>query len=49
MLVLAKLASVSEPLDLLTVAYGAALIATAHRVNLRLCRQRALREGELSV
>ena len=39
LLALAKLGPVSEPLEPLTVASGAALIATAHLVNLRLCRQ----------
>ena len=39
LLALAKLGPVGEPLEPLTVASGAALIATAHLVNLRLCRQ----------
>ena len=49
LLALGKLGSGSETLEPLAVASGPALIATAHRVNLRLCRQRALREAELSV
>lgn len=46
LLALAKLGPVSEALEPLTVASGAALIATAHLVNLRLCRQCALCEAE---
>jgi len=46
LLALAKLGPVSEPLEPLAVASGAALIATAHLVNLRLCRQCALCECE---
>ena len=46
LLSLAKLGPVSEPLEPLAVASGAALIATAHFVNLRLCRQCALCETE---
>ncbi len=46
LLALAKLGPVSEPLEPLTVASGAALIATAHLVNLRLCRQCELCECE---
>lgn len=45
---LAKLGPVSEPLEPLTVASGAALIATAHLVNLRLCRQCGICEAEPS-
>ena len=44
LLALAKLGPVSEPFEPPTVAAGAALIATAHLVNLRLCRQCALCE-----
>ncbi|MDE0624196.1 MAG: MerC domain-containing protein [Bryobacterales bacterium] len=46
LLALAKLGPVSEALEPITVASGAALIATAHLVNLRLCRQCALCEAE---
>ena len=46
LLALAKLGPVSEALEPLTVASGAALIPTAHLVNLRLCRQCALCEAE---
>ena len=46
LLALAKLGPVSEPLEPLAVASGAALIATAHLVNLRLCRQCVLCEAE---
>lgn len=46
LLALAKLGPVSEPLEPLAVASGAALIATAHLVNLRLCRQCELCECE---
>ena len=46
LLALAKLGPVSEPLEPLAVASGAALIATAHLVNLRLCRQCELCEHE---
>ena len=42
---LAKLGPMSEPLEPLTVASGAALIATAHLVNLRLCRECELCEN----
>ena len=48
LLALAKLGPVSEPLEPLTVASGAALITTAHLVNLRLCRQCAVCESEPS-
>ena len=43
---LAKLGPVIKAFEPLTVASGAALIATAHLVNLRLCRQCALCEAE---
>ena len=46
LLAVAKLGPVSEAFEPLTVASGAALIATAHLVNLRLCRQCALCEAE---
>ena len=46
LLALAKLGPVSEPFEPLAVASGAALIATAHLVNLSLCRQCALCETE---
>ena len=46
LLALAKLGPVSEPLEPVAVASGAALIATAHLVNLRLCRQCVLCETE---
>ncbi|MXY69229.1 MAG: MerC domain-containing protein [Acidobacteriia bacterium] len=46
LLAAAKLGPVSEALEPITVASGAALIATAHLVNLRLCRQCALCEAE---
>ena len=46
LLALAKLGPVGEALEPLTVASGAALIATAHLVNLRLCRQCGLCEAE---
>lgn len=46
LLAVAKLGPVSEALEPITVASGAALIATAHLVNLRLCRQCALCEAE---
>ncbi len=39
LLALAKMGPVSESVEPLTVISGAALIATAHLVNLRLCRQ----------
>ena len=48
LLALAKLGPVSEPLEPLTVASGAALIATAHFVNLRLCRECAICEADPS-
>ena len=48
LLALAKLGPVSEPFEPLTVASGAVLIATAHLVNLRLCRQCARCESETS-
>jgi len=46
LLAMAKLGPVGEALEPITVASGAALIATAHLVNLRLCRQCALCEAE---
>ena len=46
LLALAKLGPVSEALEPITVASGAALIATAHLVNLRLCRRCTLCEAE---
>ena len=46
LLVLAKLGPVGESLQPMTVVYGSALIATAHLVNLRLCRQCALCRAE---
>ena len=46
LLALAKLGPVSEASEPVTVAVGAALIATAHLVNIRLCRQCALCEAE---
>ena len=46
LLALAKLGPVGEALEPLTVASGAALIATAHLVNLRLCRRCGLCEAE---
>ena len=46
LLFLAKLGRVSSALQLLTVASGAALIATAHLADLCRCRQCALREAE---
>lgn len=39
LLATAKLGPVSETLEPLTIASGAALIATAHLINLRLCRE----------
>ena len=48
LLALAALGSVSEPLEPLTVASGAVFIATAHLVNLYLCRQCVHCEAEPS-
>jgi hypothetical protein len=46
LLALAKLGPVTEGSEPLAVASGAALIATAHLVNLRLCRECALCETD---